>query len=361
MQVALVEVAEQDRPRPRRDLLDRRRQLGDQPGQGAQRYAHVQLHRYARRADRLGVRLPVRPQPGTPGHVRRDRRVPQLVALAEQLQQLVGRVGTGGALQQQVHREGLRERGAERGVRPDERDALGVADLGGGQARQPPRPGEYGQGVLGAGQPDQRHRPARKLRYQPQPYPRDDAQRALAAGEELGEVVPGVVLGQSGEPADHRTVGEDRRKSGDLVAHAAVPQHPDAAGVGGHQPADRSRRTGREVHAEVQPGCPGVRLELLQGHPGADGHLRFEHVDGFQVDQSGHADEDLVRTGHPAVDQARVAALHQDRRAGVGAGPDDGRHLGGRRRPDHTPGGTGEPAGPVRLVRRPQVGVHEDV
>ena len=63
--------------------------------------------------------------------------------------------------------------------------------------------------------------------------------------------------------------------------------------------------------------------------------------------------------GDRAADQAGVAALGHDRHLVVRAGAHHGGDLLGVGRADDRPGATGEPAGPVGLVRRAQVGVDQ--
>jgi hypothetical protein len=96
-----------------------------------------------------------------------------------------------------------------------------------------------------------------------------------------------------------------------------------------------------------------VSLEPFQGHPGVDGHLRLDRIDRIEPGQPGQAQDHLAARRYPAGHHAGVAALGHDRRTGRGARADHGRNLRGVRRPHHAPGGTGETARPVGLVRRP--------
>ena len=109
--------------------------------------------------------------------------------------------------------------------------------------------------------------------HQTQPGPRDDAERAFAAGEERGEVVAGVVLGHAAEPADDGAVGQHHLEPEHLRAHAAVAQHADAAGVGGDQAADGRAVAGGEVDAEVEAGGSGMGLQRSEPYAGAGRHL----------------------------------------------------------------------------------------
>jgi len=119
----------------------------------------------------------------------------------------------------------LAERGGQPAVPADQLQPGRVEDLCGAQVRQlgpgPPRaaPGRP-RWTPGRPAPPRGPGPGRPGAA----YPGDDSQRALRAGEQLGQVVPGVVLGQAGEAAHHRTVGEYRLHAGHLGPHAAVAQ-----------------------------------------------------------------------------------------------------------------------------------------
>jgi hypothetical protein len=90
-------------------------------------------------------------------------------------------------------------------------------------------------------------------RDEPQARGGDHRQRPLAAGEQAGKVVPGVVLHYPGQPPDDRAVGKDRLEADELPAHRPVAHDAHATRVGGHHTADRCRVPGSEVDAELPP------------------------------------------------------------------------------------------------------------
>jgi hypothetical protein len=247
-------------------------------------------------------------------------------------------------------------------VRAHQLQPFGEEQLRSRQRGQPgPGRGQHLQRARHTVHCHQRHRAGGQQRDEAQPDLGDDRQGALAAGEQLRQVVPRVVLGQADQPAHHAAVRQDGLDPGELLAHAAVAHHPQAARVGRDQTADGGRGTRREVDADVQAVRAGVLLQLLQSHAGARGDLALQHVDVLDAGEPAQAEQHLAAGRDRRTDEAGVAALHGDRDARLGARPDDRGHLVGRGRAHHAPGLTGEPPGPVRLVRRPQVRIHQHV
>jgi hypothetical protein len=149
-----------------------------------------------------------------------------------------------------------------------------------------------------------------------------------------------------------------------LGPHGSVAQDPDAAGVGGHHPADRGRVTGAEVDAEGPPRRAGVLVEGGQRDAGAGRDLTGEAVDRLQpVEAPGGQHDGAVAGagGHAAGHQSGVAPLRDDGDAALGAPADDGGHLFDRTRSHHGRRLAPEAARPVDLVARADVGVDDDV
>ncbi len=184
-------------------------------------------------------------------------------------------------------------------------------------------------------------------RDEPETDPRDHRQRPLAAAQQPGQVVAGVVLLETGEMREHGTIGEDRLQPGHLPAHGAVAQHVHPAGVGrGHAP-DGGRVASGQIDGHAEPGPAGVGLGGGQRDAGAGGQLAgggVHRVEGIEARRAEHDRGPGVVRDRPA-DQSGVAALGErparrwPRRPGL------------RRRPARSwPGG--QPCGPGRGIDR---------
>ena len=121
-----------------------------------------------------------------------------------------------------------------------------------------------------------------------------------------------------------------------------------------------------------QPALRARSRELGERHAGACRHLAGDLVDLPQVSQAPGGEHDLgsrrpVRVdrgrgaGHAAAHQARVASLGHDRHVAPSAGHEDRRDLVRGCGTDDRRRDTVEAPGPIRLVRRTQVGVDEDL
>ena len=119
--------------------------------------------------------------------------------------------------------------------------------------------------------------------HEAEPRRRDHAERALTPGQEAGQVVARVVLGETGQVGHDAAVAEDRFDPHHLRSHRAVAHDVDAAGVGGHHPADGAGVPRREVDAEGQAVPVDVLLQAGQRHAGAGGHLGRGDVDRAQL------------------------------------------------------------------------------
>jgi hypothetical protein len=359
--VAVAEVAEDDRHRTRSDTLDDRPEVLDEPRQLAQRHPDVHLVRYPGRVERLGVAL---------------AQAPQALALAalvghdgvldarpvERRHQLVGRIAVTGALEQQVRRRAARERERRAEVVEDELDALVGHELGGVQRGQGGTDPGQQRGDLGDRAKGDEGRHARgQQRHEPPADAGDDAERALAADEQRRQVVARVVFQEPRAAVDDRAVGEHRLQPRDPRADGAVADRLDAARVGRDHAADRGRVATAEIHAGVEAGGACVGLERREGDSGTDGDLRGCPVDLAQLAQAPEAEHDLPVAGHPATDHPGVAALRHHGRAVLAAGRDNRRDLRGAPGPHDGARPPVEPARPVGLVRGADVVVDEHV
>lgn len=85
---------------------------------------------------------------------------------------------------------------------------------------------------------EQRHGSPLELRHEPDPHCRQDGERPFAPGQQLPEVVSGVVFHKPRHPSHDAAIGKDRLEAEHLPPHRPVANHPDAARVGRHHPAD---------------------------------------------------------------------------------------------------------------------------
>ena len=90
----------------------------------------------------------------------------------------------------------------------------------------------------------------------------DDAERALVAHDQTGQVIAGVVFGHAAG-LDERAVGHDQRRPLDVVDRHAVLERVRAAGVGRDVAADRAGPLARRVRgimkARFRPASASAR------------------------------------------------------------------------------------------------------
>ncbi len=194
----------------------------------------------------------------------------------------------------------------------------------------------------------------------------DDAEGALGADEELFEVGAGVVLAERREAVPEGAVGEHDLEPEDLVAHHAVAQHVDAAGVGGDDAADLGRALAADGEWQEEIVFGDRVLDGLERAAGVDGGGIVVGVDGADAVHAGEAEAHLgvASVGQGAVDEAGIAALRHDRETEAGAGADHRLDLGRVARAqdrERAAGAVAEPGGEVRghRVRVGQDGVAE--
>jgi hypothetical protein len=363
VQVARTDVAEHDRARIRPGapirLGDHRIQLGPEAREPGQRHGHVELVRDACHADRLRMPLPVGPQPRAGRRIHRRRSVLEL----REHHHPFGIIFRSSRIHKQVCRIVALQRSGQPGVRADQGQARGLEVLGGPDGgHQRPDLGLQGGGGLDARHAGQHGDRGRLGGPQPEPGRGDDREGSLAARDELGQVVTGVVGLDAAEPADHAAVGQRGLQPEQLGARRAVPDRLDAAGVGRDRAAHRRGIPGRQVHAVLQADPGRVRAQFRDRHPGTRRDLSRQRVDRIEPAQPPGGKQHRGPAGrHPAAHQSGVPALRHDRGTVTRAGEQRPGHLVDVTGADHAAGGAAEPARPVRRVPGGDVGIGEHV
>ncbi len=222
---------------------------------------------------------------------------------------------------------------------------------------------DRGRGGLDA---HQGHRALGLARHEAKADGRDHPEGALAADQQLGPVVAGVVLQEAGEVAEDAAVGQHRFCAEDLVTHRPVTQHVDAACVGRRHPPDRGGVPRREIHGKREVGRARGSLHRGERGPRAGRELAAHLVHRSDPVEPGGAQYHWERPaahgrGDRRPDEAGVPSLHDHGDAGAEADPEDARHLAGGAGPHHQCGGAREPPRPVRRVPGYDIRVDEHV
>src|SRR5712671_7345261 len=92
----------------------------------------------------------------------------------------------------------------------------------------------------------------------------DDAEGALAADEELLQIVAGIVLAQAAKAVPNPSVGQHHLEAQCQLAGFAVAQDRDAAGVGRQIAADLTGPLGPEAEREQSVGLGGRLLQVRE-------------------------------------------------------------------------------------------------
>ena len=141
-----------------------------------------------------------------------------------------------------------------------------------------------GTGEVGQGHQRTHARPRDGAQHQD--GARNDAQRAFAAYEEVLEVIAGIVFEHGAQHGQQRPVRQNDLQTQDLLARHAVLHHAVAPRIGGQNPANLTRASRTQVHAE-QHACPGRSLlHRLQRGPGLDrngGRSGIDLLDGIHA------------------------------------------------------------------------------
>ena len=352
MEVPITRVAVDDRPRIRVHRAHGLRRALDELRQATRRHRHVELVRHPLGVDDLGVALAQLPQPMPAGLVVGDHgRIRQATGF-ERDDELVGDIARGGpGFDEQVEGMAFGERRRHPGVTHDQLQARIGEQLERldrcQRATQRPRAPHGGSGIREA---DDGDGPPIQPRDEPQPHRGDDREGALAAREQAGEVVSGVVLGHPREASQDRPVGQDGLEATDALAHRSVPEHVDPACVGGDHPADGGRVARGEVHPDVPARLARGRLDRGQDRPRTDGDFARVGVNRADLRQPAQRHDDLAATRHRSTDETRVAALGNDGHPGRMAGAQHGDDLIGAAGADHGERLGPEPPRPIGLV-----------
>ena len=176
----------------------------------------------------------------------------------------------------------------------------------------------------------------------------DDAEGALGADEEAGEVVAGRGLAGAGAGADDGAVGGDDGEAEDVVAHGAVAHGVGAGGAGRGHAADRG--VGAGVDREEQAGVAEVGVERLAGDAGLDAGVEVGGVDLEDAVEPRQVDGDAALDGGDVALERGAGAVGDDRGAVGGAEADDGGDLLGRDREGDGVGGVAGVVGGVLAV-----------
>ena len=143
-------------------------------------------------------------------------------------------------------------------------------------------PQQFGQRIE-IGKRRQHRLLAARAGHQPKLRTRDDAERALAADEQLLQVVPRVVLEHPVERGQHGAIGEDSFDAEHQVAHHAVAQHAQAPGIGGDVPTHRGAVARTEVERKHHAAVFGGALHLTELGTGLCAQCPSRNVDAFDT------------------------------------------------------------------------------
>ena len=180
----------------------------------------------------------------------------------------------------------------------------------------------------------------------------DDAERALAADEELPQVEAGVVLLERAVELQ-----DVSRRGDDLQAEHPLPRQPvaddlHATRVGGDVPAHLAGPLGREVHGPRQPVGRDVLVHGLRDRARLHAHGLPEDVHEVHAPPLCERQHDLARGGHRAAGEAGPSSGRDHRDARVRAEAQDPRNLLGRAGPHDGGRGGGVNLRPVLSVLR---------
>lgn len=189
----------------------------------------------------------------------------------------------------------------------------------------------------------------------------DDAQRPLRADEQITQRVARHVLDAFVAGPKHLAVGQDDFQPHDVIAGDAVFQSAQAAGVFRHVAAEGGDFHRAWIGRVEQAGCGRRVGNGLRGRARLDperevGAVEFE--DPVHLHKAKHH---AVRAGHAAAAQARAGATRDDGGFGLVRQLQDGGHLLGGLREDHSAGHLPQGGGAVERIRDQVLGLRENV
>ena len=172
-------------------------------------------------------------------------------------------------------------------------------------------------------------------RHQAQHRRGDDAERAFGADEKVFQVVAGVVLFQLVEIVHYPAVGQHHLDAEHVRARDAVRNRRRAAGIGREIAADGAGAFGWQ-ELRIEPvDCGRGLARALQSDAGLAGDGVRGRIDLADAIHAVEREHDLVVQRNLPADQAGIAALRHDRRAGVVGEFQYRRNFGYRRRSQH--------------------------
>ena len=159
----------------------------------------------------------------------------------------------------------------------------------------------------------------------------DDAERAFRAGEQVPQVIAGIVLAQGAEVGDQLAVRQHHLEPEAQIARAAEAQHVEAAGIGGEVAADLAGAFGRQAEREQAVRLARRLLQVGEDAAGLRHHGIVERIDRAHLVHALEAEEDRLAAAvrRRAAGKPGVAALRHDRRVMLARQAHDRLHLGG--------------------------------
>ena len=157
----------------------------------------------------------------------------------------------------------------------------------------------------------------------------DDGERALAANQQVAQIVARVVLAQALEAIPDLALGGDGLQAQAQFAGRAVAQHLGASRVGGEVATDGATALGGEAEREEQSRCVGRTLHVRQQAARLNGHGQVGGIDVQDAVEALEVEHDLLAAvvRYRATDQAGVATLGHDADAVAATQANDLGHL----------------------------------
>src|SRR6202011_5219976 len=121
----------------------------------------------------------------------------------------------------------------------------------------------------------------------------NDPERALAADEELLQIVAGIVLAQAAQPVPDPPVREHDLEAQSQLARIAVAQYRDAAGIGRQIAADLAAALAAEAERKRPVGLGGGLVQMREDAAGLDGHCEIDRVDRADAVHAAEGEDDV--------------------------------------------------------------------